>query len=379
MTLLSGGAGDDSLNGGGGDDTINGDADNDTLNGQGGDDILDGGDGNDVLFGGLGDDMLTGGLGNDRLVGNAGVDVLVGGAGIDRLFGGAGNDNLDGGDGNDVMNGLLDDDIMTGGAGLDRMVGGFGDDTMDGGDGNDVMDGGAGADDMLGGLGIDRLIGGLGGDTMDAGAGDDVLFGGGGNDRIIGGAGNDRMTGDGQLDTFVFDFTGVGTDLDTIQDFAVGVDTIEINGGLVFADLDIIQSGVNVLVRHDGHRILVRNTTVAAMDAAQFTFPPLGEAPDGDKSTVAEDFTIVEETAALVVSEVVVAPENDSFAFVEKAAIADDSVFGLDDISTAQDAFAEYLSQAQPERDTYINNKDVAEIGGADDSNAYFDELFDFG
>jgi Ca2+-binding RTX toxin-like protein len=48
--VITGGAGNDTLNGAGGDDTLNGNAGNDTLNGDAG---------NDQLFGGLGNDTST--------------------------------------------------------------------------------------------------------------------------------------------------------------------------------------------------------------------------------------------------------------------------------------------------------------------------------
>ncbi|MBO2892994.1 peroxidase family protein [Pseudomonas asiatica] len=128
--IITGAAGNDTLNGDGGNDQLLGGLGTDTLNGGAGDDTLDGGAGNDSLFGDTGNDNLQGGAGDDNLDGGNGVDVLQGGDGNDTLFGGVGNDTLQGGAGNDFLNGA---------AGNDTVVGGAGDDTMMASDGNDVF------------------------------------------------------------------------------------------------------------------------------------------------------------------------------------------------------------------------------------------------
>ncbi|WP_047933800.1 peroxidase family protein [Pseudomonas putida] len=128
--VITGAAGNDTLNGDGGNDQLLGGLGTDTLNGGAGDDTLDGGAGNDSLFGDTGNDNLQGGAGDDNLDGGNGVDVLQGGDGNDTLFGGVGNDTLQGGAGNDFLNGA---------AGNDTVVGGAGDDTMMASDGNDVF------------------------------------------------------------------------------------------------------------------------------------------------------------------------------------------------------------------------------------------------
>ncbi|MFI7837828.1 peroxidase family protein [Pseudomonas asiatica] len=128
--IITGAAGNDTLNGDGGNDQLLGGLGTDTLNGGAGDDTLDGGASNDSLFGDTGNDNLQGGAGDDNLDGGNGVDVLQGGDGNDTLFGGVGNDTLQGGAGNDFLNGA---------AGNDTVVGGAGDDTMMASDGNDVF------------------------------------------------------------------------------------------------------------------------------------------------------------------------------------------------------------------------------------------------
>jgi Ca2+-binding RTX toxin-like protein len=62
------------------------------ITGGAGDDSLQGGPGKDTINGGGGADSLTGNDGNDRLLGKKGRDTLVGGAGNDVLKGGPGKD-----------------------------------------------------------------------------------------------------------------------------------------------------------------------------------------------------------------------------------------------------------------------------------------------
>lgn len=66
-----------------------------------------------------------------------------------------------------------------------------------------------------------------------------------GNDLIVGGFGNDTLTGGGGSDRFRIQ-TDRGTD--TITDFAVGVDFIELAQGLKFSDLRITQGTSNTAI-----------------------------------------------------------------------------------------------------------------------------------
>lgn len=78
----------------------------------------------------------------------------------------------------------------------------------------------------------DYIFGGAGNDTLKAGAGDDVIVGGSGNDAITGGEGADQLTGGAGTDVFIYTardesyYSGAGTPLDTIGDFATGTDKI---------------------------------------------------------------------------------------------------------------------------------------------------------
>ena len=278
--------------GGSGVDTIYGnDADN-RLTGNGGNDSLFGGLGADTLLGGAGSDKLDGGAGADRLEGGAGNDIYtvdnIGDQVIELLNEGTdqvnasasftlganvenltltGSDAIDGG-GNELANKLV-------GNGAANALRGFG--------GNDIIDGGLGADTLYGGPGDDiftvdnvgdQVIEALneGSDTAKAGisytlgvnvekltltgtnaidgtgnelanvltgnaadnvlsgmAGLDTLTGGDGNDRLTGGAGADTLTGGNGNDVFVFDSLTTSADKDTIKDFVVGQDHLDLS------------------------------------------------------------------------------------------------------------------------------------------------------
>ena len=94
---------------------------------------------------------------------------------------------------------------------------------------------------------IDFLYGGMGGDKLYGRGNDDALFGSDGNDTLKGGRGNDMLSGGLGKDHLV---GGAGSDLfilaqdgeiDTIKDFEVGQDFIQLLGNIQFADLKIIQ------------------------------------------------------------------------------------------------------------------------------------------
>lgn len=94
-----------------------------------------------------------------------------------------------------------------------------------------VFTGGGGNDVLTTGAGDDTLSGGAGSDVLVAGAGNDVVTGGDGDDTIIGGLGSDTLTGGAGVDTFVYtDVThSQGTTVDTITDFNVADDLIDLN------------------------------------------------------------------------------------------------------------------------------------------------------
>jgi hypothetical protein len=198
--VMSGGAGNDSIDGGSGNDWLFGGTGNDMLSGGAGADTLYAGEGNDVLNGDAGRDFLYGQQGNDRLSGAAGQDYLEGGAGSDDLAGDADED---------VLRGGADNDSLSGGGANDLLEGGSGNDTLDGGDGNDFLAGGTGTDTVRPGAGRDVIVfnRGDGADTVDAiGAIEDTLSLGGrvrsseltlaknGQDLVLSVGSGDRIT-----------------------------------------------------------------------------------------------------------------------------------------------------------------------------------------
>jgi Ca2+-binding RTX toxin-like protein len=222
-------------------------------------DSLAGMSGDDALFGNGGDDALDGGLGNDILQGGAGSDELIGSGGADQLFGGADDDQLDGGTGSDTLVGGLGDDEMDGGTGIDTVdysaaaagvtvslniateqnTGGGGIDTLfriENLIGSNFVDNlsGTGSANVLTGLAGDDTLNGVGGnDTLLGGDGFDKLFGGAGIDTLVGGAGRDVLNGGADADTFrylsIADTGTSGATRDSIADFAVGVDKIDLS------------------------------------------------------------------------------------------------------------------------------------------------------
>ena len=189
---LNGTSGNDTLTGGAGDDTIWGYDGEDTLHGEAGDDFIHGNDGADIIYAGDGDDRVKGG---EETTG----DIIYGEGGDDWLNGGGGNDTMYGGEGSDVVWGFFGDDVLHGGAGDDEVGRNYGN-------------------------------GGIGNDTLYGDAGDDMLFGGVGTNTLTGGSG---------FDTFVYNASQTGHD--TITDFAVGEDVIQLHGfGLDYAELSAL-------------------------------------------------------------------------------------------------------------------------------------------
>lgn len=191
-------------------------------------------------------------------VSSAAANVLIGGGGDDRFGGRGGDDTFIGGDGDDIyaVDSAVDIVVELAGQGIDRinvfvdyvhpdnvefLIGlsateGL---ALTGNSGRDRI---AGAnrihspDTIMGMDGNDRLVGLVGDDVTDGGAGDDRIFGNSGLDTITGGAGDDILTSQQSADTFMF---GLGSGIDTITDFAVGTDIIDISA-YGFADFNAV-------------------------------------------------------------------------------------------------------------------------------------------
>lgn len=248
---------------------------NDGLNGGKASDAIMGGKGNDYIWGDRGDDKLIGDTGNDRIYGSEDDDRLYGGEGDDYLSGGKQDDSLFGGKGDDEQHGNSGDDALSGGSGNDTLMGERGNDVLFGGRGNDYVHGGSGDDFIMASSGKDVLIGGTGFDTLDfsrtigplkidlghhwatfgmngqntadvrsfeqvIGTDFDDLFVGDRRDTVfIGGAGDDvfrtklgsdTITGGEGADRFVFMKKDVADgSVDTITDFHVGIDKVDIS------------------------------------------------------------------------------------------------------------------------------------------------------
>lgn len=148
--------------------------------------------------------------------GNANADVLL-----------ATDVSLDG-----VALNLTGNDSFDGGGGNDNLFLGDGDDLAHGATGNDSLNGGDGLDKLFGDSGNDQLNGGNQNDRLSGGSGTDILLGGAGKDAIDGGTGSDLMTGNSGPDRFIF---SVGDGIDTITDFNLSNDKIDLQPGVVFS------------------------------------------------------------------------------------------------------------------------------------------------
>ena len=213
--------------------------------GTSGADALTGGGGyRDYIHGAGGDDTL---FGNDAtlsdLRGGAGNDEIFGANNIDRIAGGEGNDLMDGGGGDDMAryerdNGpdgafvnLSSITVMHEFEGvLETVAAGEAIDTYNDRDTlvsiEDVR--GTQSGDIIIGSDVDNDLAGLGGDDfIEALEGADRLLGGEGNDILIGGDGSDTHSGGAGNDSFVF-LPGE-TGLDTILDFVVFEDELDLN------------------------------------------------------------------------------------------------------------------------------------------------------
>ena len=213
--------------------------------------------GNDVLFGTIEDDELQGLGGNDNVNGLGGADVMIGGPGDDRYF----VDNP-----GDVVTELPGEgtDLLTTSISVTLPA--------------NVENATTNTQDPLNitGNALGNLLNGNDAANTLAGLdGDDNLQGKGGIDVIIGGTGADLLRGGTEADTFVFatgDGQGPG---DTIIDFEVGVDTIDLSAtGLAYGDLTIQDVGANATIAYGTDLITVFNTTAAQLDTNQFDFGP---------------------------------------------------------------------------------------------------------
>ncbi|MCP5074709.1 MAG: calcium-binding protein [Rhodobacteraceae bacterium] len=149
--------------------------------------------------------------------------TLIGSGNFDGYGNGLSN-IINGNQGNNVLNGFGSADTLYGGAGDDKVNGGNGIDNLFGGDGDDRLRGQKGFDVLKAEAGDDELYGGQG---------DDNLFGGDDNDILKGGMGKDKLYGGDDADVFLFTKAAQSKNdstADKIQDFELGLDTIDLSG-----------------------------------------------------------------------------------------------------------------------------------------------------
>ncbi|WP_272888609.1 beta strand repeat-containing protein [Stutzerimonas stutzeri] len=261
--VLLGTSGSDLLNGNSGNNTIIGLAGNDTIDGGAGADTIYGGAGNDMITGRAGD-SLYGDAGNDRFSFDEGANVTVASAAV--VDGGEGSDTVYAWNGIGGGNVSLSDSAFANVTNVEML-------TMDAGGtasvtlgtnantafaggisvtngvatGALVVDGSAAtiAISAMGGNNNDTLTGGAGDDVLVGGAGSDELVGNSGDDFITGGQGADQLNGGAGSDTFVYRVTGDSTEsqMDSIVDFEVGSDVIDLQGLVVGHSYSVFNGG----------------------------------------------------------------------------------------------------------------------------------------
>ena len=180
---------------------------------------------------------LLGEGGNDRLLGSRYDDLLDGGTGADTMRGGRGNDSYvvdrvgdlvyeQAGEGYDVITSSVGYKLGANVEGL-RLVGVAAGATVVA-QGNDI-------NNSLNAVWVDKAAS----ISLLGHGGDDTLLGSRFGDLLDGGAGSDTLTGGGGADRFHFgDVLDAATNVDTILDFQVGSDVIELDDA-VFAGLDL--------------------------------------------------------------------------------------------------------------------------------------------
>jgi len=261
---LTGLPGSNVLDGGGGQDTLTGASGDDTLYGDGGTDWIDGGGGSDTIIFGRSDGrdtIVVGGVnaGGDTL--KLGADVNVSDLDLSRN----GSDLLvaiRGTQDRATLQGYFD--ITAANRPVIRFTDGL---TLDG----------LAVDHNLTGSGNGAAIT-TGDDWQEGGLGADTLTGSDGNDTLYGDAGADVLDGGNGADTYLF---GRGDGADTVVAGAAAsagvVDTLRLAHGINMADVDVAQSGSDLLLTIKGGKdrdsVLVQNYfNVAVADRLRVEF-----------------------------------------------------------------------------------------------------------
>jgi Ca2+-binding RTX toxin-like protein len=220
--------------------------------------------------------FLLGGA-NINATGNAIQNVLVGNLGINTLTGGAGDDIY-------FVQAAGATLIENPGAGLDTLFN-YVSMTLD-----DNVE-----DMRLQGTGNINGTGNSAANVLTGNSGSNTLNGKGGNDTLIGGSG---------ADTFRFDSAlNATTNLDTITDFSVTDDTLQLENALFTAltatgtlSADMFRSGAGITAAADANDFLIYNSSTGA----------LYYDPDGNGSTASIQFAILTGNPALTNADFVV-------------------------------------------------------------------------
>jgi len=139
--------------------------------------------------------------------------------------------------------------------------------------GIDVLEGGAGSDVLNGNLGDDALFGDAGADSLNGGIGNDFLSGGAGNDTLNGGQGNDFLIGGGGADIFVLSEPASGSSFDTIDDFQIGEDSLDVSDlADDFEDLNIVTTDNGVAIFFSENQSVVLNNVSEADELTEDNF-----------------------------------------------------------------------------------------------------------
>ncbi|WP_417209591.1 Hint domain-containing protein [Antarctobacter sp.] len=260
--IVSGTAGDDTINTGytgdpDGDRIDNSDypvnSNDDIVQAGAGDDVIDAGAGNDTVFGEAGDDeiFLDVQLDNDSIVGGESgetqgdrINFSAISDDITIVYTGAETGTLTDGVNTTTFEEIerfqmgTGNDSVVGSAGAEHIIGNYGDDTILGGGGNDTIFSGFDNDSVSGGDGDDSLLTSSGADTVEGGAGNDII---------------DVGAGDGEQDVVVL---ADGSGDDVISSFEAPTDL----GGGAFASHDLLD--VSALTDLDGNPVTTGDVTV---------------------------------------------------------------------------------------------------------------------
>ena len=244
--------------------------------------------------------LIDGGAGNDTIIGSSGNDTIYGNAGTNSINAGAGNDTIQFGVGNT--------DIVNGGSGFDTLMavannasinwpnvsnveavsgGVFSGVTILGTTGNDIFD--------FSGISMTRIASidtGAGNDTITGSAGNDTISGGVGNDLFHAGlGGNDSFDGGAGIDTVSYDLATAGVTISlavtsTQKTATANSDTltnVENLTGSAFADNLTGNAGSNILIGGAGNDVLTggggADSLWGGTGADVFNFAALGDSP----------------------------------------------------------------------------------------------------